>query len=74
MNKITVRVKPNAHKNEVEQIEARSFIVSVTTPPTDGKANEKVIEVLAEYFGKPKRNFSIIRGAASKIKIIEIFC
>jgi len=70
--KIQVRVKPNARKNEVKQLEGNSYLVSVTAPPVDGKANEKVIEVLAEYFGKPKRCVTIVRGTTSKEKIVEI--
>jgi hypothetical protein len=70
--KITIRVKPNARKNEVKQIDTRNYIVSVTAPPVEGKANEKVIEVLAEYFGKPKRCVILLRGETGKIKVIEI--
>jgi uncharacterized protein (TIGR00251 family) len=71
--KITIRVKPNARKNDVKQIDAGNYIVSVTAPPVEGKANEKVIEVLAEYFGKPKRCFTILRGETGKNKVVEIF-
>jgi len=70
--KITIRVKPNARKNEVKKIDAGNYIVSVTAPPVEGKANEKVIEVLSEYFGKPKRCITILRGTAVKTKIVEV--
>ena len=70
--KITIRVKPNARKNEVKQIDTRNYIVSVTAPPVEGRANEKVVEVLAEYFGKPKRCVILLRGETGKIKVIEI--
>jgi uncharacterized protein (TIGR00251 family) len=70
--KITIRVKPNARKNEVKQIDTKNYIVSVTAPPMEGKANEKVVEVLAEYFGKPKRSVTLLRGETGKIKVIEI--
>jgi uncharacterized protein len=70
--KILVRVKPNARKNEVKPLAENSYLVSVTAPPVDGKANDKVIELLAEYFDKPKRAISILRGATSKGKIVEI--
>jgi uncharacterized protein len=70
--KITIRVKPNARKNKVKQIDAGNYVVSVTAPPVEGKANEKVIEVLAEYFGKPKRCITLVRGETGKTKIIEI--
>ena len=70
--KISVRVKPNARKNEVTCLEKTTYLVSVTVSPVEGKANEKIIEVLAEYFGRPKRSIRILRGQASRNKVIEI--
>jgi uncharacterized protein (TIGR00251 family) len=70
--KIDVRVKPNARKNEVRHLEGSAYLVSVTAPPAEGRANEKLIEVLAGYFGKPKRAVIILRGAASRHKLVEI--
>ena len=70
--KISVKVKPNAHKNEVKQIDTNNFVVSVTAPPVEGKANEKVVEMLAGYFGKPKRCITILRGISGKTKMVDI--
>jgi uncharacterized protein (TIGR00251 family) len=70
--KITVRVKPNSRKNEVKKLEGNSYLVSVAAPATEGKANAKLIEVLAEYFEKPKRLITILRGEGSRIKVVEI--
>jgi uncharacterized protein (TIGR00251 family) len=70
--RISIRVKPNARKNEVQRLEESRFLVSVTAPPVEGKANEKAIELLAEYFHIPKRRVIILKGAASKEKIVEI--
>ena len=70
--KITIRVKPNARKNDVQKVAENQFVVTVIAPPVEGKANEKVIEVLAEYFHKPKRSVTIVRGKTAKEKIIEI--
>jgi hypothetical protein len=69
---ITIRVKPNSHRNEVEELEDGTYVVRVTAPPVEGKANEKVIKVLAEYFGRPKRLVNIVRGTSSRQKIVEI--
>jgi uncharacterized protein YggU (UPF0235/DUF167 family) len=44
----------------------------VNVPPVEGKANEKVVELLSDFFKKPKRCVSIITGFRGKIKIIEI--
>jgi uncharacterized protein (TIGR00251 family) len=70
--KITVRTKPHARKKEVVKMDEKSYIVSVTAPAVDGKANEMLISVLSEYFKKPKRCISIIRGEGSRIKIVNI--
>ncbi|MGD0591389.1 MAG: DUF167 domain-containing protein [Bacteroidota bacterium] len=70
--KLTVKVKPNARKNEVKRAEDGTFTIFVTDPPREGKANEKLIELLAEYLEKPKRCISIVAGFKSKIKIVEI--
>jgi uncharacterized protein (TIGR00251 family) len=70
--KISVRVKPNAGRNDVKKLAENEFIVSVTAPPVEGKANEKLVAVLSEYFHKPKRNIVIVRGATARRKIVEI--
>ncbi|MBI1807713.1 MAG: DUF167 domain-containing protein [Ignavibacteria bacterium] len=70
--KISVRVKTNARKNEVTRLEENKFFVSVAVPPVEGKANEKVIELLAEYFGKPKRALTIVHGLSSRDKVVEV--
>ena len=70
--KITVRVKPGARRNEVVQTGERDYTVSVTAPPVDGKANEKLVELLAAFFGRPKRSVTVLSGASSRRKIVEI--
>ena len=70
--KINVRVKPNARKNEVTRLDGKRYIVSVTAPPSEGKANAKLIELLSEYFGRPKSRVTIVKGAGVREKIVEI--
>jgi len=70
--KISIKVKPNARKNEVKQIDNNNFVVSVSVPPIEGKANEKVIELLAEFFGKSKRSITILHGRSGKMKIVNV--
>jgi uncharacterized protein len=70
--KFKIIVKPNAKKNEVMQNPDGTLVVRVTVPPIEGKANEKVIEVLSEYLNKSRRSISIISGFKGKNKIIEV--
>ncbi len=68
---IKVKVKPNAKENSVTKVED-TYVVSVTVPPIDGKANEKTIELLAHFFNLPKSKFKVLRGLSSRNKIVEI--
>jgi len=68
---IKVKVKPNSKKEGVERKDGY-FIVRVNKPPIDGKANERVIELLAKYFKVSKSKVNIIKGHKGKEKIIEI--
>jgi len=70
--KIKVFIKPNAKKNEVLLQSDGSYIVRVAAPAVDGKANAKLIEVLAGHFGKPKSSIVLTIGARGRNKIIEI--
>jgi uncharacterized protein (TIGR00251 family) len=70
--KISVTVKPNSRKESVEEIEPGQFVVRANAPPVEGAANERVIELLAEHFGRPKSRVRLVSGGKSKRKIFEI--
>jgi uncharacterized protein len=70
--KVKVVVKPNAKKNEITRQDDGTLLVRVSTPPVEGKANEKVIELLSDFYKKPKRNIEIVSGFKGRIKIVEI--
>ncbi len=70
--KLNVVVKPNARKNAVETRQDGSLVVYVSTPPIEGRANERLVEVLAEHFGRPRRDIVIVSGVRSKRKIVEV--
>jgi uncharacterized protein (TIGR00251 family) len=69
--KIDIRVTPKAKKNLVKK-EGSILKVYVTAPAADNKANEAVINVLAEHFGVKPRQIEMIKGLKSRIKTISI--
>lgn len=69
---IEVKVKTRAHKNEVQKTGEGNYVVFVSAVPEKGKANEKVINLLSDYFGKPKQSIRIVHGRTSKNKQIQI--
>ncbi len=69
---VVVKVKARSRRNEVARREDGSFLVSTTAPPEGGRANAAVISLLAQYMDKPKSSIRIVKGVASRSKIIEI--
>jgi uncharacterized protein (TIGR00251 family) len=70
--KISVKVKPKSSKNEVVLQEDGSYLVRLTSPPVEGKANYQLLELLAEHFNKPKRGITILKGMKGHLKVVEI--
>jgi uncharacterized protein (TIGR00251 family) len=69
--KIKLRVIPRAKKERVEE-SASGLRVYVNQPAVEGKANKRLLEVLAAYLKVRKSSLSIIKGKTSRDKIIEI--
>ena len=69
--KIQVKVVP---KSKVESVTRESdlFILRVKEPAREGKANRAAIKLLADYLSIPQSAMTIIRGAGSRNKVIEI--
>lgn len=70
--RIYIKVFPRAGKNEVEKISDAELKIRVTAAPEQGRANEAVIKILAEYFGVPKSSINIVGGKSARTKIIDI--
>jgi hypothetical protein len=71
MAKLNIKVVPNAKKNRLVEEPGR-LKVYLTVPAVEGKANSALIEFLAEHFKIKKSGISIIRGATSREKVVEI--
>lgn len=69
---LLVRVHPGARRNDVAGLHAGAVKISITTPPTDGRANEALIEFLAELLHVPRARVSILSGATSRSKAVRI--
>lgn len=70
--RVYVRVTPRSGKNEVLKISDGEYKVKVTAAPERGRANEKVVELLAYYLAVPKSSLNIIAGKSARVKIIDI--
>jgi uncharacterized protein YggU (UPF0235/DUF167 family) len=70
-----VKIKVHAAAGIVEgvkKLDSGEFKINVAAQPVKGKANEKLIEIIAEYFKKQKSKIRIVKGVKNKNKVIEI--
>lgn len=70
--KISIKVKPYSKKKELAMIGETEFVAYINKPPSGGKANETLIELISEYFDVPKSAVKIVAGYKSRNKIVEI--
>ncbi len=66
-----MRIIPRSSRNSLEW-EQGVLKARLTAPPVDGAANEALVALLAERLGLPKRSISIVRGATSRQKTVEL--
>jgi uncharacterized protein len=65
-------VQPGAKRSEFAGRHGERIKLRLAAPPVDGKANAALIEFLAEYFGVPRRNVTIVSGVKSRAKRVAI--
>lgn len=71
--RIRVKVIPRARTNQISGfMEDGSLKVRLTAPPVDGKANQALIDLLADTLDLPKSNISILSGSHSRNKTVGI--
>ena len=69
---ITVQVQPRSSRDEIIGVHEGRLKIRISAPPVDGKANERLTEVIAKAFGVSKTSVEIVKGHHSRVKTINI--
>ncbi|MBP7951365.1 MAG: DUF167 domain-containing protein [Verrucomicrobiales bacterium] len=71
---IQVRVVPNARKTCCAGLmgDATTWKIKLAAPPVDGKANEELVEWLAQISGTSRNGIRILSGEKSRTKRIQL--
>ena len=69
---LTVHAQPGAKRTEVAGVHGDALKIRVASPPVEGKANEELRRFLAEAFGVPQRNVTLVRGETGRRKTLRI--
>jgi hypothetical protein len=69
---LSVRVHPGAKRNAITGTHADALKISLTTPPTDGRANVALIAFLAERLNIPRLSIELLTGHTSRSKTLRL--
>jgi uncharacterized protein (TIGR00251 family) len=69
---LAVSVQPNARRTTADGLHDGALRIRLGAPPVDGKANQLLIEWLADQLGLPRRALRVERGATSRRKWLAI--
>lgn len=70
--KIRVLVKLKTKTGKIEKMGENNFKIWVKEAPVEGRANQAIVKMVADYFGITPSRVAIISGRTAKNKIIEI--
>jgi len=68
---IHVKAKPNSSEEKVEKISNNEYEINVKEKAEQGKANNRIINILSKKFNVSAKNIKI-KNPASRKKIVEI--
>jgi uncharacterized protein (TIGR00251 family) len=65
---IELHIQPQARKNEIVGLHGDRLKIKIKSPPVDGKANECLVEFLAELLDVNQSAVELLRGETSRQK------
>jgi uncharacterized protein (TIGR00251 family) len=69
---IRVYVTPNAREARVVKVSDDYFEVRVDEMAVGGRANKRLLEILAEHFKVQKSRISILKGTKTRDKLVQV--
>ena len=70
--RLAIHVKPGSSRTKVGGRHGHALNVSVAARAVDGKATEAALDAVAAAFCVPRRDVSLVTGATSRDKLVEI--
>ncbi|TMG81929.1 MAG: YggU family protein [Betaproteobacteria bacterium] len=69
---LEIHAQPGAKRSEVAGVHVDAVRIRIAAPAIEGKANAALLAFLAEIFGVPRKNVTLIRGAHGRRKTVRI--
>lgn len=69
---LQVRLQPRSGREGLGEVHDGCLRIRVGAPPVEGRANRRLMELLAEACGVPRRSVTLEHGRSARIKRIRI--
>ncbi len=69
---LELKVIPNAPRNEIAGWLGTALKVKIHAPALEGRANDELLDFLAEKLGVPRRQVTLLRGDKSRQKVVRL--
>lgn len=70
---LAIRVTPRARRNEIVEIMSDGTVrIRLTAPPAEGKANEALVDFLADILDVSKSRIEIVAGVTGRDKLVSV--
>ena len=70
--RVAIRVGPGASRTRVGGTHGDALVIKVAAPAVEGKATEAALRALAGELGLRRRDVTLVSGATSRDKIVEV--
>ncbi len=69
---IEVTVRPGSARSGIVDVRPDGLVVAVHSPPTEGRANEELIAIIAKALSIPRSAITLLQGRRGRRKILRI--
>jgi uncharacterized protein (TIGR00251 family) len=70
--RLRLRIVPNAKRSEVVGPHGDAIKLKIAAPALEGKANDELVEFLADKLGVARRSITLVSGEKSRDKVVAI--
>ena len=70
--RVDVRLTPRGGRDHIDGWDGDVLRARVAAPPSEGRANEAMLRLVAKALGVPPSRITLVAGAQSRTKVIEI--